>query len=390
MTLTPQRLTLITYIAQACAAGARRHSACQLVGLSIRTHQRWCNDAPNPTVSAATAATITSATTATPAAEPSVPQPAPQLGGDRRCSSSRRSFTPRNKLSDAERQIIIDTANSEPYKNLSPCQIVPRLADHLIYLACVSTMYRILKAAGQMGHRRTERKGHQRTKPLALVASASNQVYSWDITYLPTTVRGQYFYLYLYVDLFSRKIVGWQVFAVESADNAAALLAHICHQEGIGAHQLTLHSDNGAPMKGETMLAMMQRLKVTPSRSRPSVSNDNPYSESLFHTIKHRPALPLRPFADLAHARRWVTAMVAWYNEEHRHSAIRFVTPSQRHAGLDRAILLQRHQLFEQARKQNPQRWSGKTRCWEYIDCVHLNPETKPKKEPKNVQILTK
>lgn len=187
---------------------------------------------------------------------------------------------------------------------------MPRLADLFIYLTSVLTIYRIFKAARQMGHRRTERKGQKRNKLKTLLAMAPNQAYSWDITYLPTTVRGQYFYLYLFVDIFGRKIVGWQVYDVECGDHVAALLQDICYREGIIAHQLTVHSDSRARMKGETMLAMMQKLNVTASRSRPSVSSDNPYSESLFHTIKHRPAPPLKPFEDVVQARRWLTGMV--------------------------------------------------------------------------------
>ena len=230
-----------------------------------------------------------------------------------------------------------------------------------------------MRRFNQMVDCRNERKGQKRVKPKALTATAPNQVYSWDITYLPTTVRGQYFYLYLYVDIFSRKIVGWRVFAEENGDNAAQLLEDIYRHEGITSHQLTLHSDNGAPMKGETMLAMLQRLNVTPSGSRPSVSNDNPYSESLFHTIKHRPALPLHRFAEIAHARRWVTEMVAWYNNAHRHSAICFVTPSERHAGLDRAILVKRKAVFEQARQKNPQRWSKNTLATTSLTAIAFN-----------------
>ena len=142
-----------------------------------------------------------------------------------------------------------------------------------------------------------------------------------------------------------------------------------------------VHSDNGSRMKGETMLATMQRLGVAPSRSRPSVSNDNPYSESLFRTLKYRPQLPIKPFENLLQARRWATALVRWYNDEHRHSAIGFVTPSQRHAGQDMALLESRAALYEMARQVNPQRWAKKTRNWSYVDQVDLNPEIPSNKE---------
>ena len=196
-------------------------------------------------------------------------------------------------------------------------------------------------------------------------------------------MRGTFFYLYLFVDLFSRKVVGWQVFDSESAEQAAQLLQDICLRRGILPNQLTVHSDNGSPMKGETMLATMQRLGVAHSRSRPSVSNDNPYSESLFKTLKYRPQSPLAAFEDLLLARRWVTAWVRWYNEEHRHSAIRFVTPNQRHAQLDEKLLQARAEVYELARRQNPLRWSGPTRDWGFIDTVHLNPD---KPQPKELE----
>ena len=209
----------------------------------------------------------------------------------------------------------------------------------------------------------------------------SRSHYCWDITYLPTGVRGLYFYLYLFVDIFSRKVVGWQVFDCESAEKAAALLEDICRRQGISANQITVHSDNGGPMKGETMLAAMQRLGVAHSRSRPAVSNDNPYAESLFKTLKYRPQLPLKPFADLLQARRWVTELVHWYNDEHRHSAIRFVTPAQRHAQTDKAMLHARAAVYEKARHQHPTRWSGNTRNWSFINQVHLNPDKPQTKE---------
>ncbi len=195
-----------------------------------------------------------------------------------------------------------------------------------------------------------------------------------------------FFYLYLFVDVFSRKIVGWQVFDCESAELASELLQDICQRCSIAPGQLTVHSDNGSPMKGETMLATMQRLGVAHSRSRPAVSNDNPYSESLFKTLKYRPQLPLQPFACLLSARRWVTELVHWYNGAHRHSSIGFVTPDQRHAGMDQTLLSARAQVYEKARQANPLRWSGQVRDWSYVDTVHLNPDTPQNQETQTIQ----
>ena len=350
MTSAEQRQILLPLIQRAMQDGARLHNACAQIGLSARTVQRWLGPCAG--------------------------------AGDRRVRTLRAKVVPPNKLSLAQRDAAMRVLNSNAFKDLPPSQIVPRLADAGQYVASESTMYRLLHEAGQMGHRRLERVPRKVSKPRALVATQPDQVYCWDITYLPAPVRGMHFYLYLFVDIFSRKIVGWQVFDCESAQLAAGLLRDICERMAIPQGQLTVHSDNGSPMKGETMLATMQRLGIAASRSRPSVSNDNPYSESLFRTLKYRPQLPLKPFKDLLHARRWVTDLVHWYNLEHRHSAIRFVTPTQRHAGLDKSMLKNREVVYAAARQANPSRWSGSTRNWDPIDEVHLNPHNATLKEP--------
>ena len=352
MTTLAQRHTVLQLIDHACDAGARLHKACSVIGLAARTVQRWLEAGKNGL-----------------------------YVGDRRTPDQRIHNCPPNKLSDAERQAAVRVLHSDEFKDLPPIQIVPRLADQGLYVASESTLYRLLREAGQLAHRRLERAPQKRSKPRALVATRPDQIYCWDITYLPTQVRGLFFYLYLFVDIFSRKVVGWQVFDCESAQKAAALLEDICRRQSISANQITVHSDNGGPMKGETMLATMQRLGVAHSRSRPAVSNDNPYAESLFKTLKYRPQLPLEPFADLLQARRWVTELLHWYNDEHRHSAIRFVTPAQRHAQLDQAMLHARAAVYEEARQRHPTRWSANTRNWGFIDQVHLNPDKPQTKE---------
>ncbi len=266
-------------------------------------------------------------------------------------------------------------ANEPAYADLPPNKIVPKLSDTGSYLASESTFYRVLKSENQLRHRQKSTPTRQNKKPRALSATAANQLYSWDITYLPTQVRGIFFYLYLVLDIYSRKIVGWQVYEEESSALAADLMTDICRQEGIERHQVTLHADNGSPMKGATLLATLQQLGVTLSFSRPSVSNDNPYSESLFRTLKYRPDYPEQPFANLQAARIWVQEFVDWYNNEHLHSSIKFVTPEQRHSGMDVAILAQRKHLYLAARAENPNRWSGGIRNWDPIKAVHLNPE---------------
>ncbi len=341
MTALAQREQVMVMVAEAIAAGARQERACEVISLSERTLQRWQND---------------------------------RMEGacDRRPT---RVQTPRNQLSALERQRVLAIANSPEFGHLSPSQIVPRLADSGQYVASESTFYRVLKSANQLKHRGAETPAKPRTKPRALCATAPGQLFSWDITYLPSEVRGVYFYLYLFLDIYSRKIVGWQVYETESSELASEVMRDICERESIAPQQVVLHSDNGSPMKGATMLAMLQSLGVVPSFSRPACSNDNPFSESLFKTLKYRPAYPQRAFESLMAARQWVGSFVHWYNEEHRHSAIHFVTPAQRHAGLDGALLRKRVEVYEAAKARHPQRWSGATRNWQPVTVVHLNPE---------------
>ena len=341
MTSLLQRRQVIVLVGEATQAGARQERACALIGLSERTVQRWQRE---------------------------------QCRADLR---SVRVQTPPNRLSESERQGVLAVANSEEFGHLAPSQIVPRLADRGEYIASESTFYRVLRAARQLGHRSAQRPGQARSKPRALCATAPNELFSWDITYLPTLVMGHYFYLYLFLDIFSRKIVGWQVYENESSELASEVMRDICLRERIAPGQVVLHSDNGSPMKGATMLATLQALGVMPSLSRPSVSNDNPYSESLFKTLKYRPDYPARAFETLLAARQWVASFVNWYNLEHRHSAIRFITPHERHAGQDSALLVKRAQVYEAAKAANPQRWSGATRNWQPVREVHLNPDQK-------------
>lgn len=339
-----ERQQIVSWIEEASLAGARRAKACALLGIALRSLQRW--------------------------------QESGEIAEDGRRA---RDCVPPNKLSDQERQAVLAMANSAEFAALAPSQIVPILAERGQYLASESTFYRILREAKQLQHRQASRVVACH-KPKALKATAPNQLYSWDITYLPTSVKGVFFYLYLFMDVYSRKIVGWQVYERESSEWAADIVRDIVQREGIPRQQVTLHSDNGGPMKGATMLATLQTLGILPSFSRPAVSNDNPYSEALFKTLKYRPDYPARPFTDLNQARRWVAGFVDWYNQEHRHSAIQFVTPDQRHSGQDRAILKQRKAVYEAAKKQRPERWRGQTRNWDPVHVVYLNPDKEDKK----------
>lgn len=336
---------------EAHSSGARISSVCTLLGISQRTLQRWCE------------------------------QGGVKFDGRKEAAKLR---VPPNKLSEQECRQILNIANQPQYSQMPPSQIVPALADLGCYIASESTFYRVLREAHQLTHR-GKSKPPTRIKPEPLEAMMPNQLWSWDITYLATNVKGIFFYLYLIMDIYSRKIVGWEVYETESAEQAALVFRKAHLREGIAGKSITLHSDNGSPMKGATMLSTLQKLGVMPSFSRPSVSNDNPFSEALFKTLKYHPGFPNKPFEHIAQAREWVAGFQCWYNETHKHSNLKFVTPGQRHRGEDIAILEQRSVLYRKAKKQHPRRWSNNIRDWTPETTVYLNPNNSVKKEVKKM-----
>jgi transposase InsO family protein len=287
---------------------------------------------------------------------------------------------PRNKLSEEEKNEMIKVANSKDLMDRPPCKIVPYLADQSRYIASESSFYRVLKERNLINHRGpTQERKHE--KPNALVATRPNMIYSWDSTYLKTEVDGQFLYLYLFMDVFSRKIVGFEVHREESQEHSSELLKKICIEEKVLPHQLILHADNGGAMKGATMLSTMQRLGVMPSFSRPRVSNDNPYSEALFRTLKYCPFHPSKRFETIEEAREWVSEFAEWYNGEHLHSGISFVTPNDRHSGKDKDVLKKRKLVYQQAMEANPIRFPNGIKNFDWIDEVGLNNFTTKKKE---------
>lgn len=297
-------------------------------------------------------------------------------GDDRRRGPHHR---PHNALTLTENALIVSVMTSARYAGLSPKQLVPQLADEGLYLASESTLYRLQRRHGlRPKYRPINRRDVNRACTVHR-AVRPNQVWSWDITRLPTVVRGAYLHLYLIVDVWSRRIMGWRVAETETAALAADLMQQTCRGNRIDPEGLVLHSDNGAAMRGNTMLVTLQRLGVVPSFSRPHVSNDNPYSEALFRTLKYIPTYPSLPFANVGSAERWVAWFVDWYNTTHRHSAIRYVTPDQRHFGDETKILERRHRLYQRAQSANPERWSGTTRQWRPVGTVVLNPEQEPR-----------
>lgn len=336
--LEEEKREILKLIKNACEEGADQQAACDIVGISPKTIQRW------------------------------------KCRQDLKDGRSRVKTLPHNKLTENEKEQILHIVNQEKYASLSPAQIVPLLADEGLYLASESTFYRILKAENQLNHRH-KNKPRVVNKPKALKADAPNQIYSWDITYLKSNIVGRFFYLYLIMDIYSRKIVGWQIYEKESAEYASDVLESACREEGIEKGQVILHSDNGSPMKGAVMLATMQRLGVVPSFSRPAVSNDNPYSEALFRTLKYTPMFPEEAFETLEIAREWMNSFIKWYNYKHLHSGIKFVTPIQRHTGYDERILQDRDLVYKKAQENNPYRWSKNTRNWNKNKEVLLNPE---------------
>lgn len=331
---------ILEIVDEAVASGARLSRACQVIELPARTLQRWRIHGP-------------------------------QGGQDGRHGPT---TPPANKLSAQEYQQVLNTVNSDPYRNLPPKQIVPRLADQGKYIASESTIYRILEAEGLNAHRQRSKPATQH-RPAERIATGPCQLLCWDITYLPAAVKGNFYFLYLYLDIWSRKILAWGVHDEQCGEFASNLLMALCDDHDVTTDGVVLHSDNGKPMKGSSMLSTMQWLGIVPSFSRPHVSDDNPYVEALFRTLKYCPQYPHRPFQSLQEAVDWVELFVAWYNNQHLHSGIGFVTPQDRHTGRDIPILAQRREVYRKARARHPERWARLTRGWKRPVIVRLHPD---------------
>jgi putative transposase len=281
---------MLANIAEAVAGGARLAAACKVVGVDVRTVQRW--------------------------------RAKPDLV-DRRGGPRQR---PANALTSAEEAEILALVTSQEFISLSPHQLVAKLADMGIYIASESTIYRVLRRRRLLRHRDRSRPRTGR-RPREHVATGPNQVWAWDITYLPSDVRGRFWYLYSIIDVWSRKMVGWAVHDVQADELAAKLAEETCHRERIAFGRLVLHADNGTPMKGKTMMAKLEELGVVPSFSRPRVCDDNPFAEALFRTMKYRPNYPNRPFITIDDARRWVADFADWYNDDQYARAVVMRSP---------------------------------------------------------------
>ena len=340
MISTQDRIILIELIKEAIASGARISPSCDIVGISIRTYERWT------------------------------------YGGviniDQRPLAQRPE--PKNKLSHDEYKSVLRIANLPQYADLSPSQIVPSIADKGMYLASESTFYRILRNENMQNHRGSSKFPGKAKEPETHIAYEPNRVWTWDITSLNTSVRGLYYKLYMIIDIFSRKIVGWEVWEEETGEHANELIEQAVMAEGARKNLLVLNSDNGSPMKASTMKAKLEMLGVAASYSRPRVSNDNPYSESLFRTCKYRPNYPKEAFKSLEESRQWVMEFVEWYNNIHYHSGINFTTPNSRHTGEAVKIMESRKKVYLAAKELHPERWSREIRSMELPEFVALNP----------------
>ena len=343
MTSLPDRQQIVALIQEAQRHGARLAKACRVIGISIRTYQRWTASG--------------------------------EVATDRRPDAERPM--PHNKLSAEEQQAILALCNAPDYRSRPPAFMVADQADQGRYLASESTIYRVLKAHDQQHHRGRQQAPQRKRPATTHQADAPNRLWCWDISWLPGPARGTWWYLYLIMDVFSRKIVGHEVYEAETGELAAELIQKACWRERLASQSkpLILHADNGSPMKASTFLEKLYDLGITPSYSRPRVSNDNAYSESLFKTLKFRPGFPTAGFATLSEARVWVQAFSHWYNHQHRHSALRYVTPAQRHSGEAEKVLSQRRQVYEAAKARHPERWASDTRKLSLPNAVHLNPE---------------
>ena len=337
------RLNVMQLINEFLNEGIKLEKICKTIGITQRTYYRWKKKQNNGNI------------------------------GDLRPDAKRTS--PSNKFTQEEVQKILEIMNCPEFASSPPTQVVPSLADQGVYIGSVSTIYRILRQNNQNNHRgrakkpcNSELQNYCATKP--------NKVWVWDITYLRGPIKGTFYYLYIISDIFSRFIVGWEVWEEQSDVHASELISRATlSQNVISSNLLVLHTDNGSPMKGSTMLAKLESLGVISSFNRPRVSNDNAFAESLFKTCKYRPNFKDTGFKNLQEAREWSQEFVQWYNNEHHHSGINYLTPLQRHTLDWKEIVQKRTEVFEAAKQAHPERWNNRTvRNWNAPSEVYLHP----------------
>jgi putative transposase len=281
--------------------------------------------------------------------------------------------TPPRALSQTEKAEVRQMLNSQRFQDSAPRQVYATLLDEGQYLCSWRTMYRILEANDEVRERRHQLRHPNYVKP-ELLATKPNELWSWDITKLLGPAKWTYYYLYVILDVFSRFVVGWMIAERESASLASQLIAETCTRQGIQPDQLTVHADRGSSMTSKPVAFLLADLGVTKTHSRPHVSNDNPYSEAQFKTLKYRPDYPAR-FGCLQDARRWAKDFFAWYDYEHHHSALGLLTPADVHYGRAQAVIQQRQQVLQAAYQKNPERFvKGLPKPLQLPEAVWINP----------------
>ena len=274
---------------------------------------------------------------------------------DTRLTSERRRGHHPRRLADDERREVLNTLHSDRFVDTSPAEAYSTLLDEGRYLCSERTMYRVLDEAGEVRERRNQLTHPPYKKP-ELLATAPNEVWSWDITKLKGPAKWVYFYLYVILDIFSRYVVGWMVAPRETTSLARRLVAQTCEKQDIQPGELTIHADRGPSMRAKLLAQLLADLGVTKSHSRPYTSTDNPYSESQFRTMKYRPTFPER-FGSIEDAVAFARAFFSWYNTEHRHSGISMLTPEVVHYGQAADVIQERRQVLEAAYKAHPERF---------------------------------
>lgn len=328
------RKEAVDLIKEAQTNGARLIKACEALEISISTFERWRNG---------------------------------KISDNRKGSHK----TVVRKLSDEERQSIIDISCSSEYKDENPYKIVASLLSKGTYIASESSFYRVLREEGLVKHRGNSRPKHSHNKPPELVATGPNQVWTWDITWLHSSIRGLFYYGYAIIDIWDRSIVKWAIHDREDDVYAKELFQSAFEENGYP--NVFVHSDNGSPMKGISLMALFYELGITNSYSRPRVSDDNPFIESWFKTLKNHITYPQK-FRTLENARTWFADFVNSYNGSHQHSGLNYITPAQVRSGKYSSIIQKRNETMKKAYSKNPVRWSNGVKQLPEQHIVYLNP----------------
>jgi putative transposase len=296
-------------------------------------------------------------------------------------SQAKEPVKPERSLSEDESRLVLDTLNSERFVDMSPAEVYATLLDEGIYLCSIRTMYRILESNNEVRERRNQARHTEYAKP-ELLATRPNELWSWDITKLKGPAKWTYYYLYVILDVYSRYVVGWMVAPRESAELARKLISETIRKQEADPNKLTIHADRGSSMKSKCVAMLLSDLGVTKTHSRPHVSNDNPFSESQFKTMKYRPEFPTN-FGCIGDARGFCGGFVDWYNQEHHHSGIALLTPEMVHYGLADEVSQARLETLEQAYRQHPERFVRKQpEPPKLPEAVWINPPATPSKTP--------